>query len=186
MGQITYFANPGAENTEACLDLALHRAKAQGIATVVLASTSGALAVRAGEKFRGSDVALIVVGHQYGRKAKGQTEFTADHLEQARALGVRVHFATDLFTATVGAFREKFGGGFFGIVADTLRMFGQGVKVAVEIAVMACDAGLISAEDEVVAVAGTHSGADTVLVLQPANTPQLFTTRIKEIVAKPR
>jgi hypothetical protein len=182
----TLFDKPGVENTDTALDLALKTAKALKIKKVIIASTKGSTAVIAGEKFKGSGVRLIAIAHQYGFREVGKTEFTSENLEKAERLGVKVHFATDLLTATVGAFREKYGGGFFGIVADTLRMFGQGMKVAVEISIMACDAGLISSDEEVVAVAGTHGGADTVIVIQPSYTYKIFETGIKEIIAKPR
>ncbi|MHA2394322.1 MAG: pyruvate kinase alpha/beta domain-containing protein [Promethearchaeota archaeon] len=182
----TIFENPGVENTDAALDLALETAKELNIKKVIIASTKGSTAVKAGEKFEGSGIELIAVAHQYGRREVGKTEFASENLEKAERLGVKVHFATDLLTATVGAFREKFGGGFFGIVADTLRMFGQGMKVAVEISIMACDAGLVSSDEEVVAVAGTGGGADTVIVIQPSYTFKIFKTNIKEIIAKPR
>lgn len=37
------------------------------------------------------------------------------------------------------------------IIANTLRMFGQGVKVCVEVATMALDAGLIPYGEDVIA-----------------------------------
>jgi len=184
----TYFEKAGAEgNTDECLDLALKTAKKLDIKKVVVASTSGATAVKAGEKFKGTGIAVIAVAHQYGhRDMPGKTLFLEDNLAKAQALGVKVHCGTDLLTATSAALREKYGGGPFGIVADTLRMFCQGVKVAVECAVMACDAGLVSPDEEILSIAGTSKGADTILVLQPAETHRLFTVKIREIVAKPR
>jgi hypothetical protein len=184
----TYFEKAGEEgNTLKCLDLALGTARRLGIRKVVVASTSGMTAVRAGEVFKGSGIAVIAVAHQFGhRDLPGKTLFRQENMARALDLGVRVNCGTDLLTATVAAVRERYGGGPFGIVADTLRMFCQGAKVAVECAVMACDAGLVSPDEEIVSVAGTSKGADTVLVLQPAETHRLFTLKIREIVAKPR
>ncbi len=182
----TYFEKSGPESTDECLDLALRTAKNLNIRRMVIASTTGTIAVKAGEKFKGTGIEVIAVGHQYGYRESGKTPFLQENMAKATALGVKIHFGTDLLTATAGALREKYGAGPYGIVADTLRMFGQGVKVAVEIAVMACDAGLVSPEEEVVSVAGTGSGADTVIVVQPANTYKLFTVKVKEVVAKPR
>lgn len=188
LNETLYFEKAGAEsNTDECLDLALKTAKRLNIKKVVIASTSGATAVKAGEKFKGTGIVVIAVAHQYGhRDMPGKTLFLQDNLAKAQALGVKVHCGTDLLTATVAALREKYGGGPFGIVADTLRMFCQGAKVAVECAVMACDAGFVSPDEEILSVAGTSKGADTILILQPAETNKLFTVKIKEIVAKPR
>ena len=71
-------------------------------------------------------------------------------------------------------------------MANTLRVFGQGLKVAIEITMMAADAGLVSPEEEVIAIAGTGRGADTAIVVKPANAHNAFALRIKEIICKPR
>ena len=64
-------------------------------------------------------------------------------------------------------------------------MFGQGMKVCVEIVAMAGDAGLIPIGD-VIAVAGTGRGADTVVVVAANSTNRLFDIKIREILAKPK
>ena len=71
------------------------------------------------------------------------------------------------------------------IIAFTLRLFGQGTKVAVEIALMAADAGLISTSENCVSVGGTGEGADTALLLKPAHAQDFFELRILEYLAKP-
>jgi len=58
--------------------------------------------------------------------------------------------------------------------------------VAVEIAVMAADAGLIPTGREVIAIGGSGSGADTAIVLQAAHMNNYFDLEIREIIAKPR
>lgn len=63
---------------------------------------------------------------------------------------------------------------------------GEGTKVCVEITLMAADAGLIPADEDVVAIAGTGNGADTALRIKPANTARFFDLKIKEVIAKPR
>ena len=72
------------------------------------------------------------------------------------------------------------------IIANTLRLLGEGVKVCVEIALMAADAGLVAADRDLVAVAGTGKGADTALRIRPANTQTFFDLKIKEVIAKPQ
>ena len=54
-------------------------------------------------------------------------------------------------------------------VAEALRRtVAVGLKVGVECVLIAADQGVISLEDEVVAVGGTWSGADTVCVIKPS------------------
>ncbi|MEX2689145.1 MAG: hypothetical protein Q6351_002325, partial [Candidatus Njordarchaeum guaymaensis] len=72
------------------------------------------------------------------------------------------------------------------IMAITLRLFGEGTKVCVEIVLMAADAGLISMENDVIAIAGTGIGADTALVIKPAHPSNVFDLTIREIICKPR
>jgi hypothetical protein len=51
---------------------------------------------------------------------------------------------------------------------------------------MAADAGLVSAGDPCIAVAGTGRGADTAMVVTPVHAQQFFDLRVMEILAKPR
>jgi len=66
-----------------------------------------------------------------------------------------------------------------------LRLFSQGVKVCVEIAMMAADAGLVSSEKKVVSVAGSHAGSDTAVVLTPAESNRIRSMKFHEILVKP-
>jgi hypothetical protein len=72
-----------------------------------------------------------------------------------------------------------------GIIAQTLRLFGQGMKVVVEIAAMAADAGVIPVDKDVLVIAGSGRGADTAVILRAANSHRIFDMVIKEIIAKP-
>jgi len=51
---------------------------------------------------------------------------------------------------------------------------------------MALDAGLIPHGEDIVAIAGTGSGADTAIVIRPAHSRQFFETQVREIITKPR
>ncbi|MBT9537472.1 MAG: hypothetical protein IVZ94_05020 [Nitrospirae bacterium] len=51
---------------------------------------------------------------------------------------------------------------------------------------MAADAGLIPEEEEVLAVAGTGRGADTVMVIKSAVSKRFLDLKALEILAKPR
>ena len=75
------------------------------------------------------------------------------------------------------------------IIADTLRIFGHGMKVACEITMMAADGGLVRTDEDVIAIAGTGGegrGADTAIVLKPVNSHDFFDLKVKEILCKPR
>jgi hypothetical protein len=60
------------------------------------------------------------------------------------------------------------------------------MKVAVEIAVMAADAGLVSTRESCISIGGTACGADTAVLLRPAHAQNFFDLKIQEILSKPR
>jgi len=70
-------------------------------------------------------------------------------------------------------------------VANTLRLFSQGVKVCVEIAMMAADSGLVPVDKPVVSVAGSHAGSDTAMVITPSTSNRIRDMKLHEILAKP-
>ena len=71
-------------------------------------------------------------------------------------------------------------------MAETLRRFSQGLKVAVEVSIMAAEAGWLEAGREVVALGGTDEGADTAVVLRPAFARKIKELAVCELLCKPR
>lgn len=59
------------------------------------------------------------------------------------------------------------------LIADTLRLFGHGTKVAVEVSIMATDTGAISGKEST-AVGGTAKGADTARYLKQSQPVGAF------------
>ena len=186
----TYFDKPGGdENTDKTLALAKERAGELGIKTVVVASTVGGTAVKAVEIFQGYKV--IVVTHTAGFREANTQEFTEENHRAVEAKGGILYTATH---ALGGIQRSLAPPGapsppsqaIGDIVAMTLRTFGQGTKVALEIAAMAADAGLIRTDEEIISIGGTGRGADTAIVLTPSHVHRFFNTRVREIICKPR
>jgi hypothetical protein len=180
-----YFNVPGEENTDSVLSLAKKRAEELSIRDVVVASTRGLTGVKASEVFRGYN--LVVVTHCTGFREPGHQELTEENRRIIEANGGKICTGTHAFMNIERAIRGKFGTAYpTEIMAQTLRLFCEGMKVAVEIAAMAADAGLIPVDRDVISIAGTGRGADTAIVLQPANSFRIFDMIIKEIIAKPR
>lgn len=183
--EIVYFDNPGPENTEEVLRLAKERAEELNIEDVVVASTRGETGVRASEVFGGFNV--VVVSHYTGFEEPGVQQMSDENRRKIEKNGGKVHTCMHAFAGVNRAIRYKFGTYCIAeIMAETLRIFGEGTKVAVEITMMAADTGLIPIDKDVIAIAGTSRGADTALVIRPANSTRIFNLTIKEIVAKPR
>jgi hypothetical protein len=102
-------------------------------------------------------------------------------------MGIKVLTTTHLMGGIERAIAREWGGLYpAAIVANTLRMFGQGSKVAVECAVMALDSGLIPYGEEVISLGGSGRGADTALVVRPSHAASFFKTAVLEVVTKPR
>jgi len=180
-----YFEKPGPENTEETLKYAKERAEELGIRNIVVSSTSGETGVKASELFKGYN--LIVVSHVTGFRKPDFQEFLPENRNIIENNGAKILTTAHAFGTLGRAVNKKFGTiQVDGIVSEVLRLFGQGAKVACEIACMAADAGLIRTDEETIAVGGTKSGVDTAMVLKPSNTHAFFDLRIKEIVCKPR
>ena len=183
-GKTVYFDNPGPENMEEVLRIARARAEELGINTIVVATTVGDTAARAVEVFQGMKV--VAVTHFTGMREPNFQELTDENRQKIDSKGGIVLTTTHAFTGIGGAMRKRFNMYLLGdVIANTLRIFGQGMKVVCEIAIMAADAGLIRTDEDVIAIAGSGRGADTAVVLRPVNTMDFFDMRVKEILCKP-
>ena len=181
----TYFEKPGKENTHRTLELAKNRADELGIKIILVASTRGDTGVKACEAFPGYDV--VVVTHSMGFKEPNYQELTDENRAVIEAAGGKILTCQHAFGGGGRAVRKKLGTyELEEIIAHTLRLFGEGVKVAVEIALMAADAGLVRTDKPVIAIGGTGSGADSAVVLKPANAQAFFDLQVLEILCKPR
>jgi len=179
-----YFENPGSENTEVVLSIARQRAEELGIKNIVVASTRGDTAVRAMDILQG--LMVIVVSHATGLREPNTQEFTEENRKIVETKGGIMLTAAHAFSGVSRALRTKFNTVAIGdIIANTLRIFGQGMKVACEIAMMATDSGLVRTDEDIIAIAGTSRGADTAIVIKPVNAHNFFDLKIKEILCKP-
>ncbi len=185
-----YFDTPGPANTEDAARFSLERAKELGVKTVVVASSSGKTAQVFSRAMKGSGLRLIVVTHVVGFAKPGEWEFSAEIAEQLRKEGVTIVTGTHALSGLERALSRspKVGGGSrTEAIAEALRRtVAVGLKVAVECVLIAADQGAIGVTDEVIAVGGTASGADTVCVIRPAHTANYFDLQVREIVAMPR
>jgi len=178
------FERCGAENTEQTLQIAVEQAARRGLPLVV-ASTRGHTAEAAWRHCEPQRVPLIVVTHNVGFAEPGRQEFDAGTRERLEHAGARVLTATLPLRSLGTALRKLGGSSEQEIVNAALRIFCQGAKVCVEMAAMVADAGLVPAGQEIVAVAGTVSGADTACVVRPMPSNRLFEIRVREFLCKP-
>lgn len=185
--RVIYFEHSGKENTPACLDVVREAIKESGYQHLVVATTGGDTGLLFSEALKSSDINMVVVTHSAGFKEPNTSEIPDDMKEKIKANGAKIYTGTILTHSIETCLASKFGGSYPTlIVAQSLRRFGEGPKVCCEIVMMAADAGLIPEGEEVIAVAGTGRGADTVMVIKSASSKRFLDLKVFEILAKPR
>ena len=179
-----YFDKPGVENTDTVLSIARQRAEELGIKTIVVASTAGDTAAKAMDVFQ--ELKVIVVTHVTGFRGPNTQEFTEANRKMVESKRGIILTTTHALGGLSRAMRNKYNTYVLGeVIAGTLRIFGEGMKVGCEIALMAADSGLVSTDKDIISIAGTGRGADTALVLTPVNTHNFFDLKVREILCKP-
>jgi hypothetical protein len=173
-------------NTRDVLEAAGRRAVELAIETILVPSVSGKTALIAQEILGGS-ARIVAVTHVTGFEGPDIQEMSAGSRRRLETAGVRVITGQHAFGGVGRAVRNKLGTYQVDeIMAWTLRTFGQGTKVAVEIALMAADAGLVRTDEDIVSMGGTGEGVDTALVIRPANSFRFFELKVREVICKPR
>jgi len=184
--EINYFEEKGTANTESTLNLAVKAARELGIKNIVLATTEGGTAKMMMDAIDHEGIAVTVVSHAYGQAKPNTNPMPAELRRRLIENGYNVCTAAHALSGAERSLSGTFNGVYpVEIIANTLRMFGQGTKVCVEICAMAADAGYIPSGEPVVAVGGTGRGADTALVLRPDVTSRILKTKIDRIICKP-
>lgn len=179
-----YFREAGAKNTDLLLKIVKNYVEKEEINDIVVASTTGETGVKAAKIFKPRNV--VVVTHHFGFREPGKIELLEENKREIIANGAKVFTGTHALSSVERAIRKDFGTlQVLEIIANVLRLMGEGTKVCVEITLMAADAGLIPVDRDVVAIAGTGRGADTALRIKPVSTARFFDLKIREVVAKP-
>lgn len=179
-----YFTTKGPDNTLETLKLARARMDELNIPVALVATTNGDAGVKAVDVFHGRR--LICVSHVTGFLGPDTQELTPENRAVIEAARVPILTAAHAFSGVDRAIRGKFSTMEpVELMANTLRLFCEGMKVSVEIALMTADAGLIRTDTPVICVAGTSHGADTAVILKPSNAHTIFDLKIIEIVCMP-
>jgi len=180
-----YFQKPGSKNTKSVLEVVSRRATDLAIGKVLIATCSGRTAFEALKVF-GKDIKIIAVTHVTGYAKPDTQELDEKDRRELESQGVTVLTCQHAFGGVGRGVRNKLATYQVDeIMAYTLRIFGQGVKVAVEVALMAADAGLVRTDEDIISIGGTAKGVDAALVLQPANSSRFFDLKVKEVICKP-
>ena len=186
---ITYFNQPGIGNTDEVVEIAYQRLKEGDIKSVVVASSRGGTALKFARKMA-KETNLVIVSSHPGFSSPGVWIFDPNALKDLESMGCKVVKQSHILSGLERSFTNKFSGvSHTEVLAEALRcLFGVGMKVAVECAIMAADGGAIPIE-KTIAVGGTSSergqGADCAVVVWPSHSNNFFDFRVLEILAKP-
>ncbi|RJS72617.1 hypothetical protein CW696_02700 [ANME-2 cluster archaeon] len=188
--EITYFEQAGAVNTDETVRAAVDRAVELGIKHIVVASTTGSTGIKVAKAAEGTGIKTIVATIHYGAKEEGKWLFDENNLKILQNMGAAVFTQTHTLSGVERSFSDRLGGASRAetIAAVLKSLFGIGFKVAVEVTIMAADSGMIPVGDdsEIIAIGGTHSGADVACVIRPGHANNFFAMQIREIIAMPR
>jgi hypothetical protein len=180
----TYFEKAGKQNTEVLLALIKEYAEKESIRDIVVASTTGETGTKASKLFKNCNV--VVVTHSFGFQEPGKTELQEQYKQEALSNGAKIFTGIHALSSAERAIRKDFGTiQPLELIANVLRLMGEGTKVCVEITLMAADAGLIPVDKDIIAIGGTGRGADTALRIRPAHAAKFFELKIREVIAKP-
>ena len=158
---IEYFESSGRANTERTLALACKHARQVGIEQVVLASTRGYTAGLALDSCAGLSLTAVGIGRE---------RFPAEQIARFEQTG-KVIFSREIDCPYPADMQVAF------------RRFGEGTKVAVQVVVLAVQAGLVQEGDTVIGMGGASHGADTALVIRASG--DYSDVYISEIICKP-
>ena len=181
------FENAGKQNTAETIRIALERAKALGC-PIVAASTMGvtADALLTAAEAAGFQGKIVIVRGCSSKQRSGVNLMKPETKAALEARGATIVTAAHALSAGERAISTGFRGAYpLEIMAHTLRLFGQGTKVCVEASVMALDADAIPFGVPVVAIGGSHRGADTAAVITPSYSASVLNTVVNELLCKP-
>ncbi|MGD2250363.1 MAG: pyruvate kinase alpha/beta domain-containing protein [Candidatus Methanofastidiosia archaeon] len=169
--KVKYFSDYGSQNTKKVIESVKSRLEKGDVKTVVVASTSGETGCKFLKELKTS-ASIIIVSHK---------EMQPKYKQQIVELGGKFVEKTHLPLHTEGMDE----------VRESFRTFGQGLKVAVEVILIAADKGEINLYEDVISVGGTGRGSDTAIITRATTTEEIFSSdttkklEIRELLAMP-
>jgi hypothetical protein len=195
-----YFSAPGPQNSEALIEAVKKRITELRIRFVVVASDSGRTALQIAEALDGMAIKVVCVTAYAGvrlawPKSGKWPSITGKVRRKLEGLGVKIVEETPwIFKGvTFDAQFLKRAAPSWIIHEFVCRTMGYGFKTALEVALIAAEAGAVPTDEEVVAIAGTGwlgGGADCAIVVKPSVVPKTTDVEtgleLREIIAIPR
>ena len=182
--KVKYFKEAGNANTAHCLNIVKEEVEETGYRYVIVSSITGETGIAFAEALKDVDVSLMVIAPS---DEDAKEEMSEDNRNKILELGATLFKCPSLSFSLDRAFGSKYEESNPSmIIRDTLARFGHGSRVCCENVIAAIDGGLVAEGIEVISVAGTDAGADTVTVIRSASSKRFRDLRVLEILAKPR
>ena len=184
---ITYFENEGNDYTDDLIKAVNDKIDASDdIKRIIVASSTGKSALKLYEGIE-KQIEIINVTHHMGFSNPNEADISNKMIKELEKVGIKTYIGAHAFSGAARGVTNKYGGySPLDVVADTLRMFSHGIKVAAEISVMAADAGMIPVGEKIIAIGGRGKGIDSAVILTPVNAKDLFDLKFHEIIAMPK
>ena len=185
--QFDILENKGLDNTQETINNAYNNSKILQLKTLIVASTTGSTIKQILNKFDPTVYKIICVTHNYYFKEKVAQSFPDSLKEELKLKGVLFVQGTLAFSGVESALMRKFQHlNPISLFSKLTRLIiGDGVKVAMEMALMSVDAGHIAHGEDVLTISGTGHWADPVGWLQAASSRYIEKLRVKAILMKP-
>ncbi len=189
-----YFDIPGEQNTESVVDAVIDRVNATGIKHVVVATSTGKTALAFAKRIKDCAQVIAVVSAPYRREwGRPWPCLEPTIRKELEDLGVViVDRGPYVFHNSMLEGAKARSPSAESLVRDTLYFFGDGLKVAVEVILMAVQCGYLEPYQDVIGVGGTSKGADTAVVARATYPATIFSEDLKkrlevrEIITMPR
>ncbi len=183
--EITYFTEPAEDNTDKAIELAVDYAEQNKIKKIVIASSTGTSALQL--KKRASDLIVVDVTYSEAVSYEDKLKEFEKNRKKLENAGVEIVKCTHAFSGVEKALFKRYKSMMPQLlIADTLKLISEGVKVAVESALMAADVGAITPNENVLVLGGSGRGVDTCLLVKPSTTSNFFDFGILEVICMPR
>ncbi len=176
------------ENTEKTVQVVREFLEANSpVKYLIVASSRGYTAEKMLKAIPLDKVKMVVVKLAAPRDEEFNLEFDERVKELLASRGVPLVQATHTLSGALDvALLERFKVlAHSRLIAEVLYLFSQGMKVCLEIASMAVDAGAVPEGVDALCVAGTGYGADTSVLLQAEGSSRFFDMKVKRILCIP-
>ncbi len=191
-----YYRYKGEINTDHVIRAALKRAQEQNIEKVVVASETGRSALKALEIIReqSTKAKLIVVTHPPASTTgpHGDIPIGLGHPKYSKIRKCLLDRGAIIVQGTRPLAPLSRSLGWRQPLPETIidellgGVFGQGVKIAIEAAVIATDTGAVNRGEVVVSLGGTYKGLDSAVLVKTTYSYLFFKEfELLEIIAKP-